>query len=651
MVRLTKKDPPQPRPNQDHNRPRWDLPGLPSPPDEPLENLQPLGGDFFGTPDPASPFDCERWPDSPYCGNNPFSRDPLDLGLSLVLDRCNIGIQIAPTLGFIKLPISQLVYRFSGECQIQKKPEPTPDPYYGCGDNPAERIGLLAVVFSEFGYFYESGLGMGKGYHEVTQSISISEISYPIESNVIIERVFADPFAGTSGYTIYANCAITYNINYSYLMSVAYANHVWGYETIADFVERRGGTVPPFDNDDGEFILNLNGSVTVYYAQGYAPKIKDASNSDIDKTLHGIARDTIVKFLYGDECIERKRSVYKDKTYIKIEESIYKAIPLKNYNPAPPPPDNRKFRMCCDDRVLKALLAKINKIYRIIGCDDYPVNAPQWITKNNSPQITINNLTRFISYTIKQLDSISGNYPIKIKIKDSDLTQTGNQEQTITIPNAAEALAEILGILLTVRTETNATLVASINGMIEAGAAKQSAIIAQQYSQANAEFLGYKGKQTNTSVPYTFTPNEPQIEKMLQPQNVAVKGWENDDKDDFFDAIAPLLELAAMWKAQNFRNTGANSPVEKLTELLKGANNIGSLMNEFSKNPPQPKNEDGTSPPPLNRANSWDEFVNNAETGFINKPGITDTTNPYSRPFDQRPRIKEIGDDTSDTED
>ncbi|MCC5641260.1 hypothetical protein LC593_36785, partial [Nostoc sp. CHAB 5844] len=165
-------------------------------------------------------------------------------------------------------------------------------------------------------------------------------------------------------------------------MNVAYANHVWSYETIADFVRRRGGTIPPPDNNNGEFALQLNGNVTVYYAQGYAPIINSSTgNLDIDRTLHGIARSATVKYLYGNECIERIRHEYRDGTYINIYEAIYQAIALQNYEPAPPPPPDDCECMCrCNndsnnDQLLRLILKRIGPL---------PAAVPNSLVKKNS---------------------------------------------------------------------------------------------------------------------------------------------------------------------------------------------------------------------------------------------------------------------------
>ncbi len=89
----------------------------------PAKTLERIPGtNFYKTPDVIDPTDCENYPNSPYCGKNPFSLKPFDAGVKMVLDYCNIGIQVDTVFGFVKLPTRQYVYRFS-DC-IYKPPQP-----------------------------------------------------------------------------------------------------------------------------------------------------------------------------------------------------------------------------------------------------------------------------------------------------------------------------------------------------------------------------------------------------------------------------------------------------------------------------------------------------------------------------------------------
>lgn len=306
--------------------------------------------------------------------------------------------------------------------------------------------------------------------------------------------------------------------------------------------------------------------------------------------------------------------------------------------PQPDPPTQKPDDMnCCDD--LKKLLMLI---LRRIG--PLPASVPNSLIRANSGNQTIESLAQYIAYSVIQTNAQFGQFPQEIKIQDADLTQEGNQEKIIKLPNLAESIAEMMGVLLILQAESNANLVATINAMIEAGSAKQSAILASDYAAANAEFLGYKGKQIERNVPFSFKPGEQQLDQMLQPTEVKVKGFDNDDKNDLNDALMPILEMAAMYRAQNFRNLGTSDTLAKIKSILTDASNISTAIDYLINNQPS-TNPDAPSQP---KKSDWDSFIEQAESGFITQPGITDSVHPYNRTLDQRPKIKEIGTDTTE---
>ncbi|MDB9375756.1 hypothetical protein [Nodularia sphaerocarpa] len=302
-----------------------------------------------------------------------------------------------------------------------------------------------------------------------------------------------------------------------------------------------------------------------------------------------------------------------------------------NFQDIPPDPPEPPMACCPqNDQLLRLILRKI-------GSADLPATVPQSLTRPNSGTITIQNLAQFISYAVKQTNNQLGQFPQKIKIQDADLIQEGDQSQTIELPNLSEAIAEMIGILLSLQAESNATLVAAMNSMIEAGAAKQAAIIASDLGEANAEFLGYDLKQRIREIPSTFTPGEASISDALQPkQDLKLKTWENKDKQNLVDLVAPILEMAAMYRAQNFKNVGANDTEAALKRILLDSLNFNENIETFAA--------ESTDPESPAEPEEWDTFTEQAERGFIDRPTITNNTNPYGRPLDQRPRIRDLED-------
>ncbi|QSJ17691.1 hypothetical protein JYQ62_02090 [Nostoc sp. UHCC 0702] len=92
----------------------------------PQSGLEPIANSpFYATPsDPADPMDCDRYPDSPYCGGFPFDWRAAGIDVDIVQDECNLGIQLGASFLFVRLPKFQIVYR-SPACQ---PPPPPPEP-------------------------------------------------------------------------------------------------------------------------------------------------------------------------------------------------------------------------------------------------------------------------------------------------------------------------------------------------------------------------------------------------------------------------------------------------------------------------------------------------------------------------------------------
>ncbi|MBG1267743.1 hypothetical protein [Nostoc sp. WHI] len=606
-------------------------------PEEPQEGLVPLAGPFYATPsEPADPMDCDRYPDSPWCGGNPIDKTPLAIGIDIVQDECNFGVQFSGTFLFFKIPPVQIVYRNPACFPQPEEPEQNND-----YEKPLEIPDGLNIYFLYSSYAYVSEtlyLGNGRvGRYESEIIQNIAGVEFPYQGDVRI----------SASYNPKVKIRPLWKLDLI-VSNFAQYNGAWRSTRI-------GNTMA-----DGEIKTFSHSTTFTFYGDGdqtgHAASYNDNGANYVYSFSYYQTREKLDNFLKymrstGYEVkASRKTTTNSISGSTRTEEkipAIYGAPAPPPHIDPPPPPKKECCKMgCCPDnsnleRLLKLVLKKI-------GSDDLPASVPRILTKKDAGIIKISNLAQFISYAVKQLDAVSGKYPLEIKIKDADLTQEGDQEKKITVPNIGEALTEIMGMLLVLQSESNANLIATVNSMVEAGSAKQAAILASDYSRGNSEYLGYKGKQVERKVPFTFKPGESQMDKMLVGGEVKVKGWENDDKEDLNDALAPLLELAAMWKAANFKNLGTNDTLTKLKGILTGAVDLTSAVDKLVNTPPAPDPNNPDAPQPEAKKSDWDVFVEEAEQGFIAQPGITDTTNPYARPLTQRPKIREIGNDTSD---
>ncbi|MCC5620708.1 hypothetical protein [Nostoc sp. CHAB 5715] len=174
-------------------------------PEEPQESLVPIGGDFYATPDtPADPTDCDRYPDSPWCGGNPIDlENPVSLNIDIVQDDCNFGVQLSGTFAFIKLPPFQIVYR-NPDCSIPPYTPPPPEPlklieYDELPIIPDEICGdrTLFLICSETALEYSDGrsvsyIDVGGVWVSDKINVSIISVRFPKElqeTNLVVANI------------------------------------------------------------------------------------------------------------------------------------------------------------------------------------------------------------------------------------------------------------------------------------------------------------------------------------------------------------------------------------------------------------------------------------------------------------------------------
>lgn len=598
--------------------------------------------------------------------------------LQLLFDECNIGV-----VGFGG---RILIYR-NKDCKIPVPPEPElPDNYNYPVDIPSSNSGLY-IIFINKNYYYEQGKARGtppQAWAEEYSTRKVIKIEYPYTGSVrILDQYypyqplvpefyikyevrtffkfngiyFAAFRAGTNPYRdIEIMEQNGYEINIVEHIFYPYSTYTKQTVTTKEFYGQIfNNTVEPNmlirrSREDMVSLINNNsntyrnrrtttkGAVSYgTYNGGFFPFPVPGKYAGFVPLIQTID-DFYGTYYYG----------YADNLRIEQTEINYTVVD-GNYLPPvtqqPPPPKDHTKPMDCCARLEQLLQLTLKRI----GSDNLPASVPNSLVRKNSGTKQINSLAEYISYSVKQMDALMGKFPLEITIDDADLTEEGDQSKTLTMPNLAESLSEIIGILLILQSESNANLAATISTLVEAGSGKQAAIIGADYAKANSEYLGYKGKLVEREIPFAFKPGEPRLDKMLVAGNYKVRTFENDDKDDLNDALAPVLELAAMWKAQNFRNLGTTGTLEKLKQVLTSAVGLSDSIDELVNRPPPEDPNNPPSEPMQPKKSDFDNFLEEAEQGFIGQAGITDNTKPYGRPFAQRPRIRELG-KTSDEE-
>lgn len=579
-------------------------------PTAPHSDLVPLGfgPNIYVNPDePVSPFDCERWPESPYCGGNPFSRDFMDLGVEMVRDDCNIGIDLQVTLGFVKFPHFQAVWR-APQCRGKEAQPPPPSGSFSSWEN-FPRLAASTTVTMFVGasqcQWYLSALGGTKcekrwtsankngsrweGEKSATYSDAPSFSKY-YSSGVLESR---------EGVALYEGRFQAWD---SSNMGRVWMALMWAGVRNTDYDSQRV---------TGPIILRGRYDQCLYFLNIY-------------------------RLYYEDIMVKQMASEKKGITPLKLYcDFIFPENPEPVKTAPPLPPRKPCCMSCCNspkekqnEDLLKLILKRVNDLHKKVGETDLPASVPANLSDASKGVVKIQNLAHFNAYIVKQLDAVTGQYPIEIKIKDTDLTKEGNQTQTIKLPNQAEAIAEMFGICMATKIETDAILKAVLRCLIDSGSHKSTSIQTYYLVKGISEFLAYKAKQKVVKIPFAFTPGETTTDKVLKEKEVEIKVVENADEDDLKDALAPLLEFAAMWKSQNFRKV---NPKDAKADILRILRQIGAVADDLGSGSGGSAEQD------------FDTFLEKVERGWTGEPGASDTEHPYGRAYDERPRIRELG--------
>ncbi|NES18334.1 MAG: hypothetical protein F6K41_05240 [Symploca sp. SIO3E6] len=275
--------------------------------------------------------------------------------------------------------------------------------------------------------------------------------------------------------------------------------------------------------------------------------------------------------------------------------------------------------------------SKIYQNEKILGFDEYPAVLPTSLleaSEDDDQTMEVANLPQLFEWLIRQFDALTGQYPVRIKIEDTDLTEEGNQEAETVLSNQSEALAEIYGQLMNVSINTELANKAFVKILIESGEAKLTANHNLNLLEALFEYLGVDLSENSEKIPLQFTPGEESIPAFLQESEAPIQApvFKDRGAGTLNDTLVKLLQAASITKAANWRD-------------LASAGNIANLIKNYKENIDKISSDD---------EGEWDEFVEKFEAGFINETGVSETQLPYGRSYDKRPKIREVGTDAPD---
>ncbi len=597
----------------------------------PSGGLVPIGDTgLYITPDePADPRDCERYPDSIYCGAIPWTWTPIGLDPVIALDECNIGIKLTPILGWTILPPISFVYR-RPECR-----EPEEEPI----------IHKDVPLFAGRGW-YSPYSQEGFTDYERDTAIYATKI---VSVEQIPGAYYDDPFYNRHN-SVYGVRGTLWKIKY---LDCKGRERYWNNLSFGS--PGSGEDKEPPQGVEIRVVREKIGATTfeALKRNQYPPNgrpyglfglAEPETESGADENDYPPVFLTFTDVLF----VENYLTPYLNPP---LEETEAEALSAgRNFPPSycrpyypPPLPPEKCCMKCCpppDDSLLRLLMKKVDKLSSIVGVDDYPVSLPtSLISKDEgflgnlipNRNMDVPSLTRLFAWYIERFDEIMGQWEIPIEVKDSDPTKPGDQPVGFRLPNMAEAIAEMFGLMLQTSINTQIGINMQTRTMLEVGQNKQQGFKSYMLVLAIADHLGFDYKEVKHKIPMLFDITQTQLDKLLQESEIEVSAVDYTDKEDLKIVLLELRQAAAIIKAVHWRKFDLKSDVAKgVKDLIMGLVATSDEVNDSKKD-----EEDGKD--------KFDNFLEDVERGFTTSSGITDTDHPYGRNYNERPRIKEIG--------
>lgn len=628
----------------------------------PPEGLIPVGDSgIYLSPNIAknkevSPFDCEQWPDSPYCGGVPWTKTPIGFDLDFGFDGCGAWVQGTPIVGFTKLPQVSAAWRREGECRDRMQPDVKDKILEDIGESVAPEfpsgISRDARVLAVFAYDHYS---------------RYSGIQWPginwVRKETRIEKYL--------GKTIPGDFDMILGQNPTLIRSLCTTRH--SYVRTVDYTETKstGETTATQVVETGEFMANMHPnhpywSQTANNGRRFTHSVTHIGPSQTiwgyaiqDDTFNDYIYSTYVHGIYGDIVDYYSRwnlgQVYGgvDYFYVNCRLVDLYVFDWGSQPPKAPPPDYKKRKcdcmQCCGsgqaqdrrkDQDNAEILKLLKEIKKAVGVDDLPVKMPtSLISKDegfignlipNAPA-SEDSIPKLLTRFIRYFDEVMGQWEIPIEIKDADPLTPGDQPKGVKLHNIAECLADMYAMQFDNYLITQQLMHLNSKTLIEQGLTKQNVVQNYYALLCLIDFFGFKYKEIDADVPLSFKAGESRFEDFIKDSEQRIKVFDLDVNDKnvvtYKDDMTVLYQMAQIIKAVHFRKLDHKGDMkQQILDLVKFASQyLGKV-------------EGGEIDPSGNKKDDFQDWLEDAETEFSRKTGIN-TQNPYGRPYDQRPRL------------
>lgn len=577
---------------------------------EMAQDLAPIGDTgLYYMPEAVDPRNCERYPDSIFCGGQPFSNEFIGLKITPTIDLCGrISVKVDSRLFFGALPEQEFQYVPPG-CRNPPPKDTTPrlsgeERRFGAGDFGHMRDDkkyIIALDDSRHSTLKLRCGEVGVGVAKVRQWGGI----YP--------DYVVDEYPRT---TIFVQ-----GIPVSEVYRCKIYRHVPASREPRDTVEL--GEIRHSHPDQRPFLISGKGGLLKRYLSGDC----------------GIYSEEDIDFNPGSN-VYPPPYMGPSGPYPLFIAKTKELETCREQNSSDPPSPNGgdepcDCMACCpnNDELLQKLLKEIQKANKAIGSDEFPATLPKNLTAD-SGVVTIPNLAQLGRQQVIYLDETAGEYPVKVTIEDTDPTKEGLQSETLEFGNASELQAEQFGVAMNTAIDVNLLVQLVTKVLIEQGITRKQVHTSQSQIEALLQHQGFTIKETLEDVPFTFTVpqsetiNNFRLEEFVKESNQKVEVIKFTGKNTYQEDSAILRHLHGMFKGVFFRQvaSGAASIAGEISKLLRKQNDAIDKISDNS----------------LDDFDAWaEDFENGFASGGYSGTQL-DPAKPFGIDYAARPRIRRL---------
>lgn len=552
------------------------------------------------TGDPPSPFDCERWPNSPFCQSvlDTVKEGWFGIGVSISISENEICINPTFTIAFFTMPMGNFCYRRTPE----EEPEPEP-PTFNDQDGPlctgclppTRKPALWGLYDYSRSYWVVESVPV---FDRMTNTCSMTPPQQqgidhvgsgtfggvcPPARSLPLRRIIQGDFdlKDPENQVRYQYWVNDFPFRrFSNCTAIVFSK----FQNVVRDPERKYG-VRVIDTRTSSGGHDQIDSYTQYFwkaSDDLADRVAAIRvNSEYSTRLRPIPREITGTYWNGFRNVPYNCGT-SNKYWTDVVKRVVAPAVVETGDrrrPEPPPLDRRPEDMGCCPETQDQLQWLVKKL----GLNRLPVAATESITADEEKTIRLDSLVELVHHGAKSTLEVLGEWPVKIEIR----TDEGEESGEIKLPNVAETLAELFGLEFGTSRDSDAAYAAAIAGLGVSSSILSTLISTLDRVEALSEFVGGRVKAVTREYELPFDPfadpGTTSQEKLFTRTLVKTEGWENDDKLVLATLVSEIREQIKLLEAvfvERGHPEQLMGRLQKLADLAKGVVSASEMPEE-----------------------------------------------------------------------